>query len=324
MRLLSGLKQILQRQLANANVPLQKLAERQLLLQALTTATAIRAAVRLPCLERAEFCAFSQWGEDGIIDWLIERLPEIPNSFVEFGVADYRESNTRLLMQLRNWRGLVMDGSLDHIRDIQSQDIYWRYELRAKCTFIDKDNINDLLVEEGFVGRIGLLSIDIDGNDYWVWQAITVVDPAIVICEYNAVLGDKYALTVPYQADFQRTKSHPSNLYFGASLLALKSLASTKGYTFIGTTSTGCNAFFVRNDLAGTIISALGEICAFPSVIREARDQHGRLLFLNGKERFRLIADLPLVDLERNELTTLGQLDTACSPDWEAGLKVRV
>jgi len=323
MSLLSGLRQVWQRQLANANAPLQKLAERQLLLQALAAAKANRAAPHLPCLDRAEFCAFSQWGEDGIIDWLIERLPEIPNSFVEFGVENYRESNTRLLLQLRNWRGLVMDGSSANIRDIQSQDIYWRYGLTAKCAFIDKDNINDLLVEEGFRGQIGLLSVDIDGNDYWVWQAITVVDPAIVVCEYNAVLGDRYALTVPYQADFQRTRAHHSNLYFGASLLALKSLASSKGYTFVGTTSTGCNAFFVRNDLAGTITSALGETCAFPSMIREARDQQGRLLFLNGEERSRLIADLPLVDLERNEFTTLGQLDTVCSPEWKVGLKVR-
>lgn len=324
MSLLSGLRQIWQRQLANANLPLQKLAERQLLLQALAAAKANRVAGRLPRLDCAEFCAFSQWGEDGIIDWLIERLPEIPNNFVEFGVENYRESNTRLLLQLRNWRGLVMDGSLDHIHDIQSQDIYWRYGLTAKCAFIDKDNINDLLVEEGFQGQIGLLSVDIDGNDYWVWQAITVVDPAIVVCEYNAVLGDRYALTVPYQADFQRTRAHHSNLYFGASLLALKSLATSKGYTFVGTTSTGCNAFFVRNDLAGTITSALGEICAFPSMIREARDVQGRLLFLNGEERSRLIADLPLVDLERNESTTLGQIGTVCSPEWKAGLKVRL
>lgn len=312
------------RWLQQSSAPLRCSLDRQMVMQALVLAKANRRAASLADLGDAEFSAFSQWGEDGVIDWLIERLPEIPNSFVEFGVENYRESNTRLLLQLRNWRGLVLDGSLDHIRDIQSQDIYWRYGLTAKCAFIDKDNINDLLVEEGFRGQIGLLSVDIDGNDYWVWQAITVVDPAIVVCEYNAVLGDRYALTVPYQADFQRTRAHHSNLYFGASLLALKSLASSKGYTFVGTTSTGCNAFFVRNDLAGTIISALGATYAFPSMIREARDVQGQLLFLNGEERSRLIADLPLVDLERNEFTTLGQLGTVCSPEWKAGLKVRV
>lgn len=324
MRFLSKISQYLHRQFRHANAPLLRTSERQTVLQALIAAKDNRRLQTLAGLYEAEFCAFSQWGEDGIIDWLVSRLPDIPRSFVEFGVEDYRESNTRLLLQLHNWRGLVMDGSSAHIRDIQGQDIYWRHGLTAKCAFIDKDNINDLLAEEGFGGQIGLLSVDIDGNDYWVWQAITVADPVIVVCEYNAVLGDRYALTVPYQADFQRTRAHHSNLYFGASLPALKSLASSKGYTFVGTTSTGCNAFFVRNDMAAAITSGLGAAWAFPSMVREARDAQGRLLFLNGEDRSRLIADLPLVDLERNELTTLGQLGELYSPEWKASLKVSV
>lgn len=310
--------------LQHSQASLRHRQERQMVMQALVLARQNRQLVELADLSEVEFSASSQFGEDGVIDWLVSRLPDIPTSFVEFGVEDYRESNTRLLLQVRNWRGLVMDGSSAHIRDIQNQDIYWRHGLTAKCAFIDKDNINELLTEEGFGGQIGLLSVDIDGNDYWVWQAITVTSPAIVVCEYNAVLGDQYALTVPYQADFQRTRAHHSNLYFGASLPALKSLASSKGYTFVGTTSTGCNAFFVRNDMATAITSALGGVaCAFPSMVREARDAQGRLLFLNGEDRSRQIADLPFVDLGRNnELTTLGQLGELYSPEWKANLKV--
>jgi hypothetical protein len=239
-------------------------------------------------------------------------------------VENYREANTRLLLQLRNWSGLIMDGSAAHIRDIQSQDIYWRHAVTAKCAFIDRENIDQLLLEYGFRGEIGLLSLDIDGNDYWVWQAITAVDPVIVVCEYNAVFGDRYALTVPYQADFQRTRAHTSNLYFGASLAALKLLANEKGYTFVGTTSTGCNAFFVRDDWATTITAGLAATYAFPSMVREARDCQGRLLFVGGIDRRSLIADLPLLNLELNELTTLGRLDALYSPEWSAGQKVRV
>lgn len=324
MPLFTALKSRLQRQAFLARRPIMRLAERQLILQARCAAQANRSRQRLLGLYEAEFCAFSQWGEDGVIDWLIERLPSIPPTFIEFGVEDYRESNSRLLLQLRNWRGLVMDGSQDHIVDIRSQEIYWRHDLEAKCAFIDRDNINDLLAESRLQGEIGLLSVDIDGNDYWVWQAIEVVSPAIVVCEYNAVLGDRYALTVPYRPDFQRTRAHHSNLYFGASIRALIGLGQRKGYTFVGTTSTGCNAFFVRDDLASAIVGSLDGVWAFPSAVREARDPEGRLLFVSGAERAELIAQLPLVDLERNVPTTLAACQELYSAEWRTGARVQI
>ncbi|MDP2030658.1 MAG: hypothetical protein Q8K12_13545 [Thiobacillus sp.] len=324
MAFFHAMKNHLQRQMALASAPAVRFAERQLILQAQGVAQSNRGRQRLDGLHEAEFCAFSQWGEDGIIDWLVERLPGIPPTFIEFGVEDYRESNTRLLLQLRNWRGLVMDGSQDHISNIQGQEIYWRHDLTAKCAFIDRDNINNLLADAGLQGEVGLLSVDIDGNDYWVWQAIDVVSPAIVVCEYNAVLGDRYALTVPYQADFQRTRAHHSNLYFGASIRALIALGQRKGYTFVGTTSTGCNAFFVRNDLAPAVVSALDGIWAFPSAVREARDPEGRLLFVSGVARAELIKQQPLVDLERNAQTTLAACHDLYSTEWGGAARTRI
>lgn len=190
----------------------------------------------------------------------------------------------------------------------------------AKCAFIDRDNVNQLISDSGFSGDIGLLSVDIDGNDYWVWQAMDVVNPAIVVCEYNAVFGDLRQLSVPYQADFQRTHAHHSNLYFGASLPALVRLARDKGYSFVGTTSTGCNAFFVRNDYASLILNALEEISAFPSSVRESRDEMGHLTFVSGADRPKLIQSLPLVDLETNLPTTLTDCGEIYSAKWKAGL----
>jgi hypothetical protein len=295
-------------------------SERQLILQCLLAAKMNRSLARISILADAEFCGFSQWGEDGIIDWLVERLPGIPRTFVEFGVGNYRESNTRLLLFLRNWRGLVMDGSAEHVSGIQRQDIYWRYDLTAKCAFIDRDNINKLISTAGFKGDIGLLSVDIDGNDYWVWQAIDVVSPSIVICEYNAVFGDRYQLSVPYQADFQRTRAHYSNLYFGASLPAFMKLGEEKGYTFVGTTSTGCNAFFVRDDFAPLIVDVLDNISAFPSSLRESRDAQGGLVFARGMERGKMIQNLPLVGLAKNQTTTLVECGEIYSPEWVKGL----
>jgi len=115
---------------------------------------------------------FSQWGEDGIIQYLISRLPWKIRFFVEFGVQDYSESNTRFLLVNDNWTGLVIDSSSESIKHIRSQEYYWKYDLTAVCDFVTIDNINKLIMGAGITGSIGILSIDIDGNDYWIWNAI--------------------------------------------------------------------------------------------------------------------------------------------------------
>jgi hypothetical protein len=322
MTIVGALKRRVLRWLQLSTATHQRLLERQLVLQAAMLSRMGDRNPPLSDLSDVEFSAFSQWGEDGVIDWLISRLPDVPQTFVEFGVEDYRESNTRLLLQLRNWRGLVMDGSEAHIQDIRSQEIYWRHGLTAKCAFIDRDNINDLLRQGGMEGDIGLLSVDIDGNDFWVWQAIDAVSPAIVVCEYNAVFGDLHPVTVPYRADFQRTRAHHSNLYFGASLRALIELGQEKGYTFVGTTSTGCNAFFVRNDFTPMVTASVSGPWAFPSQVREARDERSNLLFLDGEARAALIGDMQLVDLHSGKATTLRSYQGLYSPEWKAGRRV--
>jgi hypothetical protein len=305
--------------LNNSFAPLMHMTDLQLVLQAQVIAESHRVLNALDALSDVEFRAFSQWGEDGIIDWLVSRLPEIPRTFIEFGVADYRESNTRLLLQLHNWQGLVMDCSANRIRDIRSQDVYWRHSLTATRAFIDRDNINRLLDEGGMVGQVGLLSLDIDGNDYWVWNSIDVVSPSIVVAEYNAVFGDIHALTIPYRADFERTQAHHSNLYFGASLPALIGLGKRKGYTFVGTTSSGCNAFFVRDDLVPKVNLALTGAWGYPSKVREARDENMNLVFLDGATRALQIADLPLVNPVTGAITSLAESGQIYSEAWKAG-----
>lgn len=295
---------------------LEKSHERSTVLQAMMVAKANREKPRIKNLSDVEFSAFSQWGEDGIIDWLIEKLPDIPKTFIEFGVEDYRESNTRLLLYFRNWRGLIIDGSTEHIENIRKQDIFWRFDLMATPAFIDRDNITQLIGASGLSGKIGLLSVDIDGNDYWVWEAIDTVSPAIVICEYNAVFGDLHQISVPYQADFQRTHAHHSNLYFGASLPALIELAKQKGYLFVGTNSNGCNAFFVQRDLAVAVISSLAEVKAFPSSIREARDSTGQLMFPRRSKRREIIRHLPVFNFKTKSIQLLGDFTELYSPAW--------
>jgi len=286
------------------------------LMQAQLIAEAHHQKNKIHSLAEIEFSCFSQWGEDGIIDWLIEMLPEIPNTFIEFGVQDYRESNTRFLLHLRNWKGLVMDGSEEFCSDIKRQEISWRYNVTASHTFIDCENINQLITSSGMSGDIGLLSVDIDGNDYWVWEAIDTVSPAIVICEYNAVFGDRHQISVPYRSDFQRSKAHFSNLYFGASLPALVALAEQKGYVFVGTNSNGCNAFFVRNDLKSKVVDSISEIKSFPSSFRESRNSERRLTYVSGSERIGVINHLPVFDFKTQSTCLIGDLDQLYSTMW--------
>ncbi len=177
----------------------------------------VRAMQTIHSLQEVEFSVSSQWGQDGIIDWLIERaaIPPALQSFIEFGVQDYRVSNTRFLLQNRNWRGLIMDGSPDTLPTVKADRLYWKHDLTVKQAFITRENINDLITSANFSGEIGLLSVDIDGNDYWVWEAISAVNPILCICEYNAIFGDLHPLSVPYDPGFVRTSAHFSNLYFG-------------------------------------------------------------------------------------------------------------
>ncbi len=203
-------------------------------------------------------------GEDGVIEWLCQKLPDISRSFVEFGVENFAEANACFLIENRGWRGLVMDGGESHMAGLRREALYWRHDLTAVGAFVTVENINELIAGNGFAGELGILSVDIDGNDYWVLEAIDCVKPAIVICEVNGVFGDLQPFTIPYRPDFRRLEAHYSGQYFGCSIAAVKMLCERKGYTFIGANTNGVNAFFVRTDLAGPIVESIGEIRAHP------------------------------------------------------------
>ena len=123
-------------------------------------------------LEDAEFKVFSQFGDDGIIDYLINKLPIDNKFFIEFGVGDYMESNTRFLLMKNNWTGFVMDGSKDNINLLKKSYFYWKFDLNSKAVFITRDNINKLLSDGNVPSKVGLLHIDLDGNDYHIWEII--------------------------------------------------------------------------------------------------------------------------------------------------------
>ena len=251
-----------------------------------------------------EFSVFSQWGDDGIIQWLIRRISGLSETFVEFGVEDYQEANTRFLLVNDNWRGLVMDGSSRNIDAIRRDAISWRHDLQSKCAFVTAENIDQLLLEHGFEGDIGLLHIDIDGNDYWVWRALTAVRPAIAIVEYNSVFGAERAITIPYDPKFSRGRPF-SVLYFGASLPALCDLAKSKGYDFVGSNSAGNNAFFVRSELNHGLTPLAAAEGYVISKFAESRDSRGRLTYLRGEQRLASLRGLPVVNTRTGDIEEL-------------------
>lgn len=259
-------------------------------------------------IRKAEFRVFSQWGEDGIIQYLVAQVPIDRPVFVEFGVENYVESNTRFLLTNNQWSGLVIDGSAENIEYIRRDPIYWAANLKAEQAFVTKDNINELLAKNGIAGDIGLLSVDIDGNDYWVWQAIDTISPRIVICEYNAHFGAAAEVTTPYDPAFVRDTAHFSKVYYGASIAALCSLARSRGYSLVASNSVGNNAFFVRDDLIGSL-PVLSPAQAYrPAQFREYHDEHGQLTFDDLATRLRKIGHLPVYDVKADTLIKIADI----------------
>ena len=257
-------------------------------------------------LQDAEFKVFSQFGEDGIIQHLVRTVAPAETSFVEIGTGDYRESNTRFLLQNDNWRGVVIDGGEDHVRFVLGSGLSWRYDVEPVSAFVTRENVNDLIRDGGLQGRIGLLSVDVDGIDYWLWNEIDVVNPAIVVSEYNALLGSEATITVPYDPAFVNSEAHYSQLYFGASLGALVHLGTQRGYRFVGCASNGANAFFVREDVAGDLPAHTAESGYRESRFLTGRNPDGTLSRERSvARRLNLIGDLPVIDVSTGEETTV-------------------
>ena len=259
-------------------------------------------------LADCEFRVHSQFGEDGILQHLLAHVPITNRRFVEFGVEDFQEANCRYLIETEPWEGLVLDGDPALQEKLQAQHVYWSRTLRCRSAFITAENLDRLLQEEGFTGDLGILSIDIDGNDYWVWKALTVASPRIVVVEYNSVFGPHRAVSIPYDPRFFRRTAHHTWLYQGASLAAFVHLAQAKGYAFVGSNAAGNNAFFVRMDVLGSLRPLTAEEGYVESTFRESRDARQQPTFLSGSARLAALADMPLIDVTTGNTVLAGDL----------------
>lgn len=203
-------------------------------------------------LEDYENRVYSQNGEDGVLSRIFSVIGDTNRYFVEFGTgADGSERNTRLLQQ-KGWTGLLMDQGADGNSFIRQEHI-------------TTENINGLFAKYLVPGEFDLLSIDVDGNDYWIWRALSArYRPRVVVIEYNAGIPPTESKSIVYDPDFKWQITD----YFGASLAALAKLGKRKGYKLIYCESTGVNAFFVRDDLCpwepGPVVDLYRRMAAWP------------------------------------------------------------
>lgn len=198
-------------------------------------------------LESYGYKVYSQNDEDGILHEIFDRIGTETKKFVEFGVQDGLECNSHYLLH-KGWTGLWLEGSELYYQQLRRNfaPVISKGLLKTDCVFITRENIDLTLGKNGYSGKVDLLSIDVDGNDYHIWEEISSVTPRVVCIEYNGRFPPDYAWVMPYF----REHEWGGNDYFGASLKALENLGRKKGYQLVGTNLTGVNAFFVRADLA--------------------------------------------------------------------------
>jgi hypothetical protein len=206
-----------------------------------------------PTFGEVGFRVYSQFEEDGILLFIFAMIGMKNKIAIEICCGNALECNTTNLLVNHKWWGLLFDGNQDNIK--QAEQFFshcpdtniWKPKL--VCSWITRENINDLIKDSGFSGEIDLLSLDIDGIDYWLWESINIINPRVVLLEFNHLWGPEASVSVPYKSDFVAEFSEYGSDYAGASLSAFIKLGWRKGYRLVGTNAFATNAFFVRNDI---------------------------------------------------------------------------
>lgn len=267
---------------------------------------------RVKYISDLECRVYSQNGEDGIIDYLITKLEIYKPNFIEIGIGNYIEANTRFLYERFYPKGIIMDCEKNLSNKVNLEVNTWKGDLRVIETLVNKDNINSL-ISKNCDFEIDIFSLDIDSIDYWVLEEVNLINSKIVIAEYNPIFDSTLEITVPNINNFNRKKYHYSHLCYGMSLLALVKLMKNKRYYFIGSNSTCNNAFFIsenfnKNDyFSNLLIRDLNYYVN--SNIRESRDINNKLNYLTGSKKIENIKDCEVVDLSKETRPIVKILD---------------
>jgi hypothetical protein len=259
----------------------------------------------------AEVKVYSQWGEDGILDYICEAIGISKPNIIEIGSGDFTECNSRFLAESRNANVIAVDGRHDLIENVKSSSVFWKSQIIPLVDWVTPDKINSIILlgEEKF-GKIDIFSIDLDGNDYWIIKEANLSKIGVVVLEYNPIFGAVKEVTVPRDDEFVRHRKHFTGLYYGASLKAYIKLLNNKDFIFIGTNRVGNNAFFVKNNLLHKFnIATPSNLEKYVDWrIRESREESGSLSYLSGKDRLEIIKELPLIELTTQSEVYVGSL----------------
>ena len=256
-------------------------------------------------LNEVDFKVFSQNGEDGIIDYLLFSLQIEKPKFIEIGVGDYYESNTRFLFERSSGDGLIIDIIDNFQKRVKKNIRLWRGNLKILNRKIDSENILATLKEFNFFDNIDLFSIDVDGIDYWILEKMPKKFCKLIVAEYNPYFGCNLEISVPNDKNFDRSKYHHSNLCYGASLKSIINLLYKKGFVFLGTNLFKNNAFFVNSDFKDNLFLEIpnnNELNSFTNAsFRESRDINDKLTFIDPKNILNEIKKCKIVDLSSSE-----------------------
>ena len=256
----------------------------------------------------AEFRVFSQFGEDGIVDLLLDELQISKPRIMEIGAGDFSECNSRFALHKRNCSAYLVDMREDLQRGLQESEIRWKASVAVEIAKIDEKNIKDIESRAiRFLKYIDVISLDIDGIDFWIAQHINWNGIKIAIVEYNPVFGAKLSVSIPKDTFSSRFEHHYSGLVYGASLLAWIEFFASKDMRFVGTNRAGNNAFFVPPSLAGNLPFRLPDISQLDAYvdwqIRDSRNQDQTLSSLSLEQARNLISGVELI--ETNTLNKL-------------------
>lgn len=215
----------------------------------------------LPTFDEVQFRAYSQNGEDGILLYIFSLIGTLNKQYVEICAGNGEQCNCANLTINHGWRGLMLDGDAENVKAgrafyAQHPDTFLWPPTFVQA-WITRQNVNEIVSENGISGEIDLLSLDIDGNDYWILEALDVVQPRVIVAEYQNAWGPDISITQRYQDDFSYKEamvSHNSLPRCGASLSALAKLAKRKGYRLVGCERYCFNAFFVKDGIGEKVL----------------------------------------------------------------------
>jgi hypothetical protein len=253
-----------------------------------------------------EVRVFSQWGEDGILDYVLHRLSISKPRILELGAGSFSECNSRFLAHNRNASVYAVDLRDDLPAGLEKTGLMWRNTLFCEVATISSENVNQILTRAiNSIGGVDVLSIDLDGNDYWILRAINLHSFTVVVLEYNPIFGSDYSLTV-IEEEKSRYERHKSGLLYGASFKAMINLMKAKDFVFIGTNRVGNNAFFVKNGLESLLKLRLPRPSDAHKYLdwrcRESRDVNMGLTYLDLNQSRKLLQRSKLFDIESNKV----------------------